>query len=216
MGRKDEETALQAETRAIREKEERRNDVEAYIYNMRDKLKGELKDYVDAGVKAEFESQLEKAEDWLYDQDDSEMIVFVEKLTELSAIGDPIKKRKEEKSARAEWLPFVNDQISNYRLFAQRPDDKFDHIAKEKKDSIVEKCNEFENWLNDMSRKQSQLNDTQDPVLKAMDLKLRSESLQQYADGILSEPKPAPPPEEKKEDTKEADGDKMDVEEPEP
>jgi len=194
--RKDTETALQAETRAIREKEEKKNDVEAYIYQMRDKVRGELSEFVTKEDREVFEKALSDAEEWLYDQYDAEMVAFVDKLSELQTLGNPIKTRKDEKYARDQWVPHLRESISNYRLLADSPDPKFDHIAAENRNKIKIKCDETEAWLEGQDAKQQRLNDTEDPFLKAHELKSKSDELYRYCEAILNEPKPAPPPTE--------------------
>merc|ERR1719215_2211373 len=65
----DQETAMQAEMREIIETDEKRNDLESYIFNMRDKISssGEYGAFVADPDREKFESDLMKAEDWLYD-----------------------------------------------------------------------------------------------------------------------------------------------------
>merc|ERR1719443_2591315 len=56
----DQETAIQAETKEYIETAEKRNDLESYIFNMRDKAgeHGEYKDFVGAPEKSQFMQEL--------------------------------------------------------------------------------------------------------------------------------------------------------------
>lgn len=192
--RKDEETALASQTRAVREKEERRNDVESYIYNMRDKINGVLAPFVKPEEKAVFGPALTAAEDWLYDQYDSDIVVYTDKLIELKAYGDPIKYRQQEKESRAEWVPHLQQTIQNYRMAAQSPSEDYAHIAAEKKQQIVSDCNATEAWLQGLVSQQAKLADYDDVVLKSIEIQEKDSALRASADVILSEPKPKPEP----------------------
>jgi len=221
--RKDQETALQAETREIREREAKRNDVESYIYNMRDKVNGELREFSTQEQKDVFTKALNDAEEWLYDQYDAEAVVFVEKLAELEVFGNRIKMRKQEKEARAEWVPHLEQTLGTYRMCANSVGEEYAHIAAEKKQAIIKECEVTEAWLQDLILQQNKTPDYEDAVLKAYEVQLKNDALVAMADPILSEPKPKPPKEEEKpeaekttvegEQKKEND---MDVDKPEP
>merc|ERR1712019_200922 len=60
--RMDEETAIQAEMRDIIETDEKRNDLESYIFNMRDKIVAgnEYGDFISASDRDKFNSELQK------------------------------------------------------------------------------------------------------------------------------------------------------------
>jgi len=196
--RKDQETALQAQTRYIREKEEKRNDIESYIYNFRDKINGELREFSTQEDKDVFLKALNDAEEWLYDQYDAETVVFADKLAELEVFGNRIKMRKQEKDARAEWVPHLEQTIATYRSCARSPAEDYAHIAKENKDKILKLCDETEAWLRDMIHRQSKTPDYEDAVLKAYEVQMKNDLLVSTSDPILSEPKPKPPPKEEK------------------
>merc|ERR1712196_651632 len=97
--RMDEETAMQAEMKEIVETDEKRNDLEGYIFNMRDKISesGEYGAYISQPDREKFESELMKTEDWLYDTDGATKAQYIEKLDELKkAHGDAVVWRFKE------------------------------------------------------------------------------------------------------------------------
>merc|ERR1712048_24319 len=96
--RMDEETAMQSEMREIIDTDEKKNDLEAYIFETRDKIQsgGKYGEFITPADKEKFESELMKAEDWLYDHEDGTKVQFIEKLNELKAIGDPVAWRANE------------------------------------------------------------------------------------------------------------------------
>merc|ERR1712113_692581 len=88
----DEETAMQAEMKDIIETDEKRNDLEGYIFNMRDKISesGDYGAFISQADREKFESDLMKAEDWLYDFEGATKAQYIEKLDELKTHGDAV------------------------------------------------------------------------------------------------------------------------------
>jgi hypothetical protein len=125
------ETAMQAEMKEIIETDEKRNDLEGYIFNMRDKISesGEYGAFISQADREKFESDLMKAEDWLYDFEGATKAQYVEKLDELKALGDVVVWRFKEDGMRGEWIQAVAGTIGNYRNAVQNPGEKYGHIA---------------------------------------------------------------------------------------
>lgn len=201
----DAETAMQSDMKNILETDEKRNDLESYIFTMRDKIteSGELGAFIASKDRDQFSSDLTKAEDWLYDCESATKAQYVEKLEELKETGNPIAWRFKEDGMRNEWIQAVLGTVANYRAAAESPGDKYGHIAVEKLTKISTACNELENWLSEKKAAQGSLPKSEKPVLICADMEKKNLELAKVADAILKEPKPAPPKEEKKEEKKE-------------
>mmetsp|Transcript_14159 Transcript_14159/g.24961 ORF Transcript_14159/g.24961 Transcript_14159/m.24961 type:complete len:855 (+) Transcript_14159:99-2663(+) len=202
----DAETAMQVEMKEIIETDEKRNDLEGYIFNMRDKIaeSGAYGAFVSSGDRDKFNSDLMKAEDWLYDNEGATKAQYIEKLTELKSFGDQVVWRSKEDGMRGEWITAVSGTIKNYKTAAENPGDKYGHIAADRLGKIIAACNELEKWLTDMQAKQEKMPKFDRPVLICGDMEKKNQELAKLADDILKEPKPAPPPkpEPKKEEEK--------------
>jgi molecular chaperone DnaK (HSP70) len=200
----DAETAMQSEMREIIETDEKRNDLEGYIFTMRDKISesGKYGAFVSTKDREQFSSDLEKAENWLYDFEGATKAQYIEKLDELKEFGHPIEWRFKEDSIREEWLQALTGTIQNYRAAAENPGDKYGHIAAEQLAKICAACNDLESWLSEKKAEQGKLPKTEKPVLVCADMEKKNQELAKVADEILKEPKPAPPKEEKKEEEK--------------
>jgi heat shock 70kDa protein 4 len=61
------EAQMANEDRLIIETADRRNELESYIYAMRDKLDGPLKDFATNSERVQFKELIDKTESWLYD-----------------------------------------------------------------------------------------------------------------------------------------------------
>lgn len=200
----DEESAMIAEMNDIVETDERRNDLESYIFSMRDKIAegGEYGEYISAADRTKFTADLTKAEDWLYDTMDATKAMYCDKLNEQKSVGDAVVWRFKEASMKGEWVSALEGTARNYRAAAENPGEKYGHIAADKLAKISTACAELEKWLGEMLAKQASLPKTERPVLICADMEKKNHELAKMADEILKEPKPAPPKEENKEEAK--------------
>jgi heat shock protein 4 len=90
-----EEAQMAASDRLAVETADRKNAVEAYVYDMRNKINETLSAFATEADKEAFEKLLNATEDWLYGEgEDATKSVYVKKLEELQALGNPIVKRR--------------------------------------------------------------------------------------------------------------------------
>eukprot|EP00441_Pelagodinium_beii_P021531 CAMPEP_0197654694 /NCGR_PEP_ID=MMETSP1338-20131121/39001_1 /TAXON_ID=43686 ORGANISM="Pelagodinium beii, Strain RCC1491" /NCGR_SAMPLE_ID=MMETSP1338 /ASSEMBLY_ACC=CAM_ASM_000754 /LENGTH=815 /DNA_ID=CAMNT_0043230189 /DNA_START=71 /DNA_END=2518 /DNA_ORIENTATION=+ len=218
--RMDEESAMQAEMADIIETDEKRNDLESFIFNMRDKTSesGIYGAFISQADREKFHADLTKSEDWLYDTYDATKVHYVEKLEELKKIGDPVVFRYKEDEMRADWVNAVQGTVTNYSAAAKNPGEQYGHIAPDKLASIVKECDTLSAWLTDKQAKQAAVPKHEKPVLICSEMERKNQELAKMADAILREPKPKPPEPPKEEAKKEeapkeagAEGDVADV-----
>merc|ERR1712107_22794 len=173
------ESAMQADMNSIIETDEKRNDLESYIFNTRDKIasSGDWGAYITDADRDKFSSELMTAEDWLYDHEDATKAQYVDKLNELKAKGDPVAWRKNEDEMRNEWINAVMGTIENYKNAAQNPGEKYGHIAPEKLGKITVACTDLLKWLNDMKAKQASMPKTENPVLLCAEMEKKNQEL---------------------------------------
>ncbi|KAF6843105.1 heat shock protein hsp88 [Colletotrichum musicola] len=92
------EAAMVMEDKLVADTEEKKNELEAYIYDLRNKLDDQYAEFASDEEKAKIREKLEKSEDWLYDEgDDTTKAVYVAKLDEIRAMAGPIVQRHFEK-----------------------------------------------------------------------------------------------------------------------
>ncbi|KAG6020298.1 Heat shock protein hsp88 [Claviceps sp. Clav32 group G5] len=92
------EASMILEDKEVADTEEKKNELETYIYDLRAKLDEQYADLTTDEEKASIKGQLEAAENWLYDEgDDASKGVYVAKLDELRALAGPIVQRHFEK-----------------------------------------------------------------------------------------------------------------------
>ncbi|PQQ07871.1 heat shock 70 kDa protein 15-like [Prunus yedoensis var. nudiflora] len=93
------EMALQ--DRVMEETKDKKNAVESYVYDMRNKLNDKYQEFVTEPEREAFIARLQEVEDWLYeDGEDETKGVYIAKLEELKKQGDPIEERYKEHTER--------------------------------------------------------------------------------------------------------------------
>jgi heat shock protein 4 len=185
---------------------EAKNAVEAYIYQMKDKIFDEdaLGKYVDEQSRDEFDNILSEAEMWLYGEgEEATKDQSQKKLQELKKYGDPIENRKKEEAERPAAVNSLLNTIQEHVDFVNSQDEKYAHISAEDRQKVAEKINEIRSWFDVELAKQSKLTSTQNPSLTLYNVNLKNNELRSFARPIINKPKPAPPKEEpKKEEPK--------------
>ncbi|KAL1551499.1 heat shock 70 kDa protein 15-like [Salvia divinorum] len=187
------EMALQ--DRVMEETKDKKNAVEAYVYDMRNKLHDKYQEFVTESDREQLISRLQEVEDWLYeDGEDESKGVYTAKLDELKKQGDPIEERFKEHSERGTVISQLIYCINSYREAAMSNDSKFDHIDLAEKQKVLSDCVEAEAWLREKQQHQDTLPKHTPPVLLSADVRKKAESLDRSCRLIMMKPKPAPKP----------------------
>ncbi|XP_074577981.1 heat shock 70 kDa protein 15-like [Curcuma longa] len=186
------EMALQ--DRVMEETKDKKNAVEAYVYDMRNKLYDKYEAFVTSPEKDELVAKLQEVEDWLYeDGEDETKGVYVAKLQELHKQGNPIEERYREWTDRGPAVDQLVHCINSFRAAALSNDPKFDHIDLADKQKVVSECSEAEAWLREKQQQQNALPKYANPILLSADIKRKAESLDRFCKPIMTKPRPAPP-----------------------
>lgn len=198
------EKAMLKKDEEIRARNHAKNELESYIYNMRDKVTDVYKAYVLDNVRDDFLQKLEATENWLYDDEGyfAKREAFEARLTDLQTIGNPIVCRYKDSQERPEAVSQLTQRLETIERILSTPNEKYDHITDEDKKPVREMIADAQSWLQKMLVEQSNLALTQDPVLKAVDILDRMKNVDALYNKVMSKPKPAPKKEEKKEEEK--------------
>ncbi|KAG6727918.1 hypothetical protein I3842_02G148100 [Carya illinoinensis] len=185
------EMALQ--DRVMEETKDRKNAVEAYVYDMRNKLSEKYREFVTDSEREEFTSKLQEVEDWLYEEGEDETKgVYVAKLEELKKQGDPIEERYKEYVNRGAFIDHFNHCVNSYREAAVSNDPRFDHIDISEKHKVVNECVEADAWLREKKQLQDSLPKYASPVLPSADVLKKTQALDGFCKPIMTKPRPAP------------------------
>ncbi|CAL1706042.1 unnamed protein product [Somion occarium] len=189
------EAEMHAADKLVFDTEDRKNALEEYIYDMRNKLDDRYAHYVQPQEKEKLRQALQEAEDWLYSEEgeDSTKSVYVARLDALRVLGDPISNRYRETEERSRVISQLRETINSYMQQATSADERFSHIDEKDKQTIVEKCATVQQWLEDQIARQSERPKNVDPVLKSADVLKKRDEIIYFATPILTRPKPKPP-----------------------
>ncbi|CAH0059662.1 unnamed protein product [Clonostachys solani] len=92
------EASMVMEDKLVADTEEKKNELEAYIYDLRAKLDDQYDEFASEEEKTTIKAKLEASEDWLYDEgEDASKGVYVAKMDEIRAMAGPIVQRHFEK-----------------------------------------------------------------------------------------------------------------------
>ncbi|KAJ4418609.1 adenyl-nucleotide exchange factor sse1 [Neurospora sp. IMI 360204] len=88
------EQAMIMEDKLVADTEEKKNELETYIYDLRNKLDDQYADLASEEEKEKIRAKLMEIEDWLYDEgDDATKAVYVAKIEEIRALAGPVVQR---------------------------------------------------------------------------------------------------------------------------
>ncbi|MCJ8740494.1 hypothetical protein PDJAM_G00059770 [Pangasius djambal] len=186
-----------------KERNDAKNGVEEYVYEMRDKLHGVLEKFVSEEDRDAFSLKLEDTENWLYEEgEDQQKQVYIDKLAELKKLGQPIQERAIEAELRPKAFEELGKQIQKYMKILEAykaKDEQYEHLDELEVMKVEKQVNEAMNWMNSKMNEQSKQSLTLEPVVKAGEIQAKTKELSSTCNPIISKPKPKvePPKEEK-------------------
>uniref|UniRef100_A0A8C1BHI7 Heat shock protein 4a n=1 Tax=Cyprinus carpio carpio TaxID=630221 RepID=A0A8C1BHI7_CYPCA len=166
-----------------KERNDAKNYVEEYVYEMRDKLHGVLESFVSEADRDSFSLKLEDTENWLYEEgEDQQKQVYIDKLVELKKLGEPIQNRYTEAEERPKAFDELGRQIHakyyNNNDFCSRSlcsrDELYDHLDELEMMKVEKQVNETMTWMNNKMNLQSKQSLSQDPVVKAQEIQAKT------------------------------------------
>uniref|UniRef100_A0A671SWM0 Heat shock 70 kDa protein 4-like n=1 Tax=Sinocyclocheilus anshuiensis TaxID=1608454 RepID=A0A671SWM0_9TELE len=183
-----------------KERNDAKNYVEEYVYEMRDKLHGVLENFVSEADRDSFSLKLEDTENWLYEEgEDQQKQVYIDKLAELKKLGEPIQNRLMEAEERPKALNELGRQIQQYmKVVEAYKDELYDHLDELEVMKVEKQGNETMTWMNNKMNLQSKQSLSQDPVVKAQEIQAKTKELYSACNHVVTKPKPKvePPKEE--------------------
>ncbi|KAL8207024.1 UNVERIFIED_CONTAM: Heat shock 70 kDa protein 4L, partial [Gekko kuhli] len=177
-----------------KEKNDAKNAVEEYVYDLRDKLCSVYEKFITEDDSRKITLMLEDTENWLYeDGEDQPKHVYVEKLQEMKKFGDPIHERHMEHEERPKVLNELGKKLQLLMKAVEcykNKDEKYEHIDPVDIEKVEKYTNEAMNWLNSKMNAQNRLSLTQDPVVKVAEIIAKSKELDNLCNPIIYKPKP--------------------------
>ena len=194
---REQEASMCANDKLVADTADRKNALEAYIYEMRNNVtsdSGSLYRFADPKSRDKLVQLCSTIEDWLYSEEgeDGSKSVYVEKLGQLEKLGEPIAKRAAEFEYRPEAEKSLRNTIAEYQKMTQSS--LYDHIPAEELQKAASVCSDVLSWLEAQVSAQAQLPQFENPMLTCATLKAEREKLISKCVPILSKPRPKPTP----------------------
>uniref|UniRef100_A0A672GL56 Heat shock 70 kDa protein 4-like n=1 Tax=Salarias fasciatus TaxID=181472 RepID=A0A672GL56_SALFA len=177
-----------------KERNDAKNNVEEYVYDMRDKLHGMLKNFVSDSDRDALSLKLEDTENWLYEEgEDEPKHKYIDKLAELKKLGQPIQERYTEAEERPKAFEDLGKQIQQYMKFVEAykmKEEQYDHLDEADVTKVDKLTNEAMIWMNSAMNQQSKQSPTVDPSIKVKDIQAKTRELFAVCNPIVTKPKP--------------------------
>lgn len=174
------ENLLAQQDLTMEQTKEKKNALESYVYEMRNKLFSTYRSFASDQEREGISRSLQETEEWLYDDGDDETVnTYASKLEDLKKLVDPIENRYKDGEARAQSTRDLLQCIVEYRTAVGS-------LPPEQRDFIISECYKAEQWLREIAQQQDSLPKNTDPILWSGDIKRRTEDLKLKCQHILN------------------------------
>uniref|UniRef100_A0A6Q2YX42 Heat shock protein 4b n=1 Tax=Esox lucius TaxID=8010 RepID=A0A6Q2YX42_ESOLU len=175
-----------------KERNDAKNYVEEYVYDMRDKLHGMLEKILpDRDILS---LKLEDTENWLYeDGEDQPKQQYIDRLAELKKLGLPIQERYIESEERPKAFDEMGKQIQMYMKIVEAyktKDEQYDHLDEADVNKVDKMVNEAMIWMNSKMNQQSKQSLTVEPAVRVREIQAKTKELYSACNPIVTKPKP--------------------------
>ncbi|XP_062863419.1 heat shock 70 kDa protein 4L [Trichomycterus rosablanca] len=196
----EEERRMIAQDKLEKERNDAKNAVEEYVYDLRDKLCGMYEKYITKEESNRLTLMLEDTENWLYEEgEDQPKETYLDKLTELKRFGEPIEERYREQEERPQAFNELGKKIQLFLKVLdayKQKDERYQHLMPEEMSTVEKSVNEAMNWMNSKMLAQSKLSITQDPAVKVAEIIQKIQELNDICSPVVNRPTDEKPAED--------------------
>lgn len=186
---REKEFQLAQQDRIMEQTKDRKNALESYVYETRNKLFNTYRSFASDLERDDISKTLQQTEEWLYeDGDDETENAYASKLEDLKKLVDPIENRYKDEEARAQATRDMLNCIVDYRM-------SVNSLPPKEREVVINECNKAEQWLREKSKQQDSLPKNSNPVLWSTEIKSKTEDLNLTCRRILGS-KGSPPQQE--------------------
>jgi hypothetical protein len=174
--------------------EEAKNNLESYIYKVKNKLMDDEENIAKISTEEQREelSKLSmEAEDWLFDEGDTAPLETIKaKLEGLSSPAEKIWFRLSEMTKRPEAVKDLREKLTEIETkFNKWVSDK-EYITEEEKSDVAAKIETARKWLSDKEEEQAAKASHEDPVFTSEEVPVQILPVQKLVSRLTKKPKP--------------------------
>ncbi|KAG7277316.1 hypothetical protein CRUP_005850, partial [Coryphaenoides rupestris] len=178
-----------------KERNDAKNAVEEYLYDLRNKLCGVYEKYITQEDSSRLTLMLEDTENWLYEEgEDQPKHIYVDKLGALKRFGQPIEDRHRECEDRPRAFEELGKKLQLYMKAVdgfKKKDERYMHLTVEEMSAVEKSAAESMAWMNSKMNAQSKIPITQDAVIKVADIIAKIQELEDVCHPVINRPRPA-------------------------
>mmetsp|Transcript_28468 Transcript_28468/g.48847 ORF Transcript_28468/g.48847 Transcript_28468/m.48847 type:complete len:933 (-) Transcript_28468:116-2914(-) len=190
------------------------NDLEGYIY----KVKNNIEDQEKALTAVSTEEQRQAVTDlatstmeWMEDDGrDQTIAVYNSRQKDIEALAQPIFKRLSELKARPEAVAKARKSLKAVAAKVESWAEKLPHITEEEKEKVMNAVAKAEAWIDEKVAAQEATSPFEKPVFEGSEVPAQLKPVSLIFEKIAAKPKPAPPVVEKVNVTESADSNSTD------
>nr|CAD7396596.1 unnamed protein product [Timema poppensis] len=191
------ELKMIANDRQENERVDARNALEEYVYELRGKLgsEEELSQFVTENDRNTLCEELENLEDWLYTEEGEgcNRQLYVDKLSSLKGVGEPIKVRRLEYELRPTMLDDLGGSLQLARKAVDQwrtGDERFSHLTEAELMKVQQAIDSSNKWLEERRTTLNATPKTQTPSTTVAQINQERQNFESTVNPILSKPKP--------------------------
>jgi len=177
-----------------KERNDAKNSVEEYVYDMRDKLHGLYEKFISESDRDSFSLKLEDTENWLYEEgEDQQKQVYIDKLADLKKLGQPVQDRYNESEQRPRAFEELGKQIQQYMKIIEAyktKDEQYDHLDEAEVQKADKLVSDAMIWMNSKMNQQSKQSLSAEPAIRVTEIQSKAKELYSACNPILTKPKP--------------------------
>jgi hypoxia up-regulated 1 len=176
--------------------EEAKNNYEAYIYNIRNKLIDNEDDIAKVTSEEQREAlrkSAEDAEEWLFDEGYSaDLKTFQDKHVELTTPAEKVFFRVAELTARPKAIAELSTKLDKIEDLMKKWETTMEHITEEERGEVLEKVGEVRKWIEEKVGEQEKADATADPVFTSEEVPGQTKRIESIVARLMKKPKPKP------------------------
>ena len=188
--------ALAAADELRKAKEAAMNELEAYVYRVKNRISDEEKELSKVSTETQRQSVLDlcaAAIDWLDTEGQGqELGIYKNKLSAIRREAEPIFLRYTELSERPAAVAKARKALSDVRAEVAKWEVKLPQVTDEEKKSLLDAVDKAEKWINDKEELQLTKASSEEPAFYSEDVPLQLKALAGIRERLLRKPKPAP------------------------
>uniref|UniRef100_A0AAV1VB66 Heat shock protein 70 n=1 Tax=Peronospora matthiolae TaxID=2874970 RepID=A0AAV1VB66_9STRA len=190
----EQELKMAQQDRVIEDTFNKRNELESFVYEMRNQITDKLAAFITSDEKSNLEKKLVDTEDWLYTDEgfDSTKSVYQQKLDDMRKLSSPVEFRQTESTERGVAQAELTAVLEEYKRMVNSGDDMYSHWTEDEKTKLRQTCVDAETWLFDGLAKQADVSPMDAPVLTSASIRSKIVAVRAVALPITTKPKPLP------------------------